>query len=428
MTKDNFMDLLRQEISPALGCTEPAAIGLAVAKSRETLDKPVETVTLYLSRNILKNAMGVGIPGTDRVGIETAAALAVLCGRSEYLLEVFKDVTAEDIERAEAFIREDRIRIEVADTEEKLYIRAVCTGEGEQAETVIQKSHTNIVMIIHNGTKLYLQKEECSRSTESAVSHSMLVSEIYRFIEEVPVSELGFLKEAVDMNLAIADRGLSEEYGLGVGRGVIQSLGSKDKPDMEQKAVALAAAAADARMAGCSLPVMSTTGSGNQGITATIPVAVAAGYLDKSGEELLRAIALSQLITIHIKSHLGRLSALCGCAIAAGIGASCGITYLMGGGLSHIESAIRNMVADISGLICDGAKYGCALKIATSVSSAFRCASLAIHNVTASENDGIVEKDVERTIENLAALGNQGMLDTDRMILSMMLVPHTAAK
>lgn len=166
---------------------------------------------------------------------------------------------------------------------------------------------------------------------------------------------------------------------------------------------------------------MSTTGSGNQGITATVPVAVVAESLGKSQEEMLRAIALSQLVTIHIKASLGKLSALCGCAIAAGIGAACGLTYLYGGEEPQVESAIRNMVADISGLICDGAKYGCALKIATSVSSAFRCADLAVHDVTASGNDGIVSEDVEQTIQNLAALGNRGMADTDKLILNMMI-------
>lgn len=420
MDDEICLKLLRQEIAVALGCTEPAAIGLAVAKSCETLGRRTEKVILYLSRNILKNAMGVGIPGTDRIGIATAAALAVVCGKSDYLLEVFKDVSQEDIRQAEKFISEGRIDIKMADTEEKLYIRAVCTGGNEEAETIIQKNHTNIVMIIHNGKRIYLQKEECSREPEKTLACSLTVKEICRFVQEVPLSELLFLKEAVDMNLAIAAKGLKEPYGLGVGRQIAEFTGESHL-DMIQCAVATAAAAADARMAGCDLPVMSTTGSGNQGITATVPVAIAARYMKKSREEMLRAVAMSQLITIHIKSHLGRLSALCGCAIAAGIGASCGITWLSGGKEPQIESAIRNMVADISGLICDGAKYGCALKIATSVTSAFRSASLAVHNVTASENDGIVDSDVEQTIENLARLGNQGMLDTDRTILNMML-------
>lgn len=412
------LELLKKEITPALGCTEPAAIGLAVAKSHETLGKPVEKIILYLSRNILKNAMGVGIPGTNQVGIETAAALAVVAGKSEYLLEVFKDVTNEDIQKANEFIKKDCIQIEMADTEEKLYIRAVCVNGDDQAETVIQRSHTNIVMIVHNDTCLYLQKEYCSRETTASTTEDIPIKTIYQYITEAPVSDLAFLEESVNMNMTIAKEGLTESYGLGVGR---QTLEHSSEANMEQNAIAYAAAAADARMAGCSLPVMSTTGSGNQGITATVPVAVAAKAMKKSHEELLRAIALSQLVTIHIKVHLGKLSALCGCAIAAGIGASCGITYLMGGQLYQIESAIRNMVADISGLICDGAKYGCALKIATSVGSAFRCASLAIHNVTASGNDGIVHEDVEQTIQNLATLGNKGMLDTDKLILHMMI-------
>ena len=416
-----YLELMKKEISPALGCTEPGAIGLAVAKSHEILGKDVDKVIVYLSRNMLKNAMGVGIPGTNRVGIETAVALAVLIGKSEYLLEVFRDVTTEDLINAEKFVNEGRIQVEMADTDEKLYIRAVCISGNDSAETIIQTSHTNIVMIIHNGTKVYLQKEECTRVPESSHSYSLKVADIFKYITEAPVSELEFLQEAVDMNLTIAKEGLEDSYGLCVGKMEIESLVVPENAGMEQRAVALTAAAADARMAGCSLPVMSTTGSGNQGITASVPVAVAAEYLGKSHEEMLRALALSQLITIHIKSHIGKLSALCGCAIAAGIGAACGITYLEGGQLVHVENAIRNMVADISGLICDGAKYGCALKIATSVSNAFRCAALAVHNVTASGNDGIVDGDVEQTILNLAALGNKGMLDTDKLILNMMI-------
>ena len=422
MGNDRMIALMQQEIAPALGCTEPAAIGLAVAKSKETLTTPVKEVTLYLSRNMLKNAMGVGIPGTEEVGIEMAAALAVVVGHSEYLLEVFQDMTADDIKKAKQFLKEKPIQVEVADTDEKLYIRAVLKGDGEEAETIIKKAHTNIVMVTHNGTCLYLQKEECDRRVSTEYSSTDIpVAEIWDFVNRVPVEELDFLWEAVEMNMTIAKEGIAQQYGLGVGRQTMLSMDATEQEEMEKKAVSLTAAAADARMAGCSLPVMSTTGSGNQGITATVPVAVAAEKLGKTREEMLRAIALSQLVTIHIKANLGKLSALCGCAIAAGIGASCGITFLYGGGQRQVESAIRNMVADISGLICDGAKYGCALKIATSVSSAFRCAALAVHDVTASGNDGIVSEDVEQTIQNLAALGNRGMVDTDKLILNMMI-------
>lgn len=422
MGNDCLIELMKQEIAPALGCTEPAAIGLAVAKSKETLGKPVGKICLYLSRNMLKNAMGVGIPGTDEVGIEMAAALACVAGHSEYLLEVFRDVKPEDIKEARTFMEASPIQMEVADTDEKLYIRAVCQADGDEAETIIKRSHTNIVMVTHNGHCLYLQKEECDRQVNQEQKvQDLPVAEIYRFVKMVPVEEIQFLQESVDMNLAIAKEGIREKYGLGVGRQTMLSMEPTEREEMEKKAVSLAAAAADARMAGCPLPVMSTTGSGNQGITATVPVAVVAESLGKSQEEMLRAIALSQLVTIHIKASLGKLSALCGCAIAAGIGAACGLTYLYGGEEPQVESAIRNMVADISGLICDGAKYGCALKIATSVSSAFRCADLAVHDVTASGNDGIVSEDVEQTIQNLAALGNRGMADTDKLILNMMI-------
>ena len=415
-----YLELMKKEISPALGCTEPGAIGLAVAKSHEILGKDVDKVIVYLSRNMLKNAMGVGIPGTNRVGIETAVALAVLIGKSEYLLEVFRDVTTEDLINAEKFVNEGRIQVEMADTDEKLYIRAVCISGNDSAETIIQTSHTNIVMIIHNGTKVYLQKEECTRVPESSHSYSLKVADIFKYITEAPVSELEFLQEAVDMNLTIAKEGLEDSYGLCVGKMEIESLVVPENAGMEQRAVALTAAAADARMAGCSLPVMSTTGSGNQGITASVPVIVYAKELKVGEEKMYRALALSNLAAIHQKTPIGRLSAYCG-AVSAGAGAGAGIAYLCGGGFKEIAHTVVNSLAIVSGIVCDGAKASCAAKIASAVEAGILGYNMYIRGQQFYGGDGIVTKGVEETLQNVGRLGKEGMKETNEEIIKIMI-------
>lgn len=417
----NYLSILKREIAPALGCTEPSAIALAVAKSKEILNKPVELVELFVSGNILKNAMGVGIPGTDMVGIEIAAALSCIAGNSMYALEVLKDIKNADIEKAREMVQAKKIKVYIEDTTEKLYIKAVCHNGDNSASTVIKKNHTDIVSVCYNDEFIFIKEDDIVVNKDIEYISNMNVRDIYHFAMTVEIEELEFLQETIDMNSTIAKEGLTHKYGMGVGIHMYESSKSQGmENDLASYAVALTAAAADARMAGCILPVMSTTGSGNQGLTATLPIIAIAEKLGKNHENLLRALALSILVTIHIKGYIGKLSALCGCAIAASIGSSCGITYLMGGHYLNILYAIKNMIADVSGLICDGAKPGCALKIATSVSGAMQCAVLAINNVEASDKDGIIDECVEKTIQNLGDLGNNGMQYTDQVILNMM--------
>ena len=283
--------------------------------------------------------------------------------------------------------------------------------------TIIKKNHADIVSVCYNDEFIFIKEEDIAVSADMEPISNMSVHEIYHFATTVDIEELEFLQETIDMNSRIAREGLARKYGMGVGMHMYASSKNQGmENDLASYAVALTAAAADARMAGCTLPVMSTTGSGNQGLTATLPVIAIAEKQEKSREELLRALALSILVTIHIKTYIGKLSALCGCAIAASIGSSCGITYLMGGYYQNILYAVKNMIADVSGLICDGAKPGCALKIATSVSGAMQCAVLAINNVEASDKDGIIDESVEKTIQNLGDLGNNGMQYTDQVI------------
>lgn len=418
MNFKTYLDALHGEIKPALGCTEPIAVALAVARARETLGCLPEQVDLFVSTNILKNAMGVGIPGTGMVGLEIATALSCVAGHSEYGLEVLSGADPSDCEQARAYAAQGRIRVQKKETEKKLYIEAHACAGGHEAVCVIEDAHTHITHVQLDDAVLEHDDAQTQHPGASAC-HELDVAGIYEFATQVDVSELRFLNDVIAMNDAIAREGLSKDYGMRVGR-VLQGGRAMEEMTLSDYVCAYTAAAADARMAGCTLPVMSTAGSGNQGISASLPVAAAARKLGLGEEAMLRAEALSQLITIHIKSHIGKLSPLCGCAIASSIGSAAGIVYLLGGDIGPIDFAIQNMIADISGLICDGAKSGCALKIASSLASAVQCAQLAIAGVTPTRLDGIVAEDPEESIRNLANLGSVGMKQTDRVILDMM--------
>lgn len=416
---DMFLNALKSEIRPALGCTEPIAVALAAAKARETLGCLPQRVELYVSCNILKNAMGVGIPGTGMVGLEIATALSCIAGDSRFGLEVLSAATPQDCARASEYAATGCISIQTKATDKKLYIEAHAYANGHEAVCIIEDAHTAITRVQLDDT--VLESSEAQMQHPGATTeYSMDLTGIYRFATTVEPSAIAFLMEAVTMNDRIAAEGLSNPYGMRVGQ-VLMDARSIGELSLSEYVCAYASAAADARMAGSTLPVMSTAGSGNQGICASLPVYAAARKLGAGQEQLLRAEALSQLITIHIKAHIGKLSPLCGCAIAASIGSAAGITYLLGGGLDQIGYAVQNMISDISGLICDGAKSSCALKIASSLASAIQCAQLAMAGVSAGRHDGIIAADAETSIRNLANLGSAGMEQTDQVILDMMI-------
>lgn len=420
MTEEQILQTLQKELAPAVGCTEPVAVAYAAAKARAVLGRKPERARVNVSRNILKNAMGVGIPGTKLVGLEMAAALGIIGGNSEAILEVLKDVSEEDIREAEIFAQ-NGIAVALKDTPKKLYIEVILETEEDSAAVVIEDSHTNITRIIHGPVIVYEQGSCEELSSAESGGEALSVEQICSFIETVSAEKLRFLEECIRMNRAAAQEGLRGSYGLRVGRSLLESMKDK-KPaeDVPVYAAAMAAAAADARMSGCLMPVMTVCGSGNQGITATLPVIAAAEAYGISEEMLYRSLALSCLITIHVKRHIGKLSALCGCGMGSSIGVCCALVYMQGGGPEQIRSAVRNMIADVSGIICDGAKAGCSLKIGTVVSGAFQCAMLALQDSSAGDLDGIVTGDVESSIRNLGELGNRGMADTDRVILDMM--------
>lgn len=416
----DYIRIMKTELKRALGCTEPAAVALACAYAGNLLEHRVERIELFVSANILKNGLQVGIPGTDKKGIQAAAALGALAGEPQKGLEVLNGIDAQEKERALRLAEEGMVPVQVKDGVEKLYIEAACYGPMGEARAIIRGIHTNLAFLSLNG----VQRGGCQdhireNGGRPAEGYGMDTASIFRFVSRVEISRLSFLKEIIGVQKEIAGEGLAADYGMGVGRRLMEDVGADG--DLADYVTAVTAAAADARMAGCPLPVFSNTGSGNQGLAASLPVIAAAERMGKGEEELLRALALSELITIHVKESIGRLSPLCGCAIAASVGSSAGITMLMGGGYGQIVSAIQNMIADVSGLICDGAKAGCALKIATAVMAAVQCSRLAVKNIRVPDKDGIVNVDVERSIANLGILGKEGMRSTDGVILGMML-------
>ena len=428
--ESEIIELIKREVKPALGCTEPIAVSLAVAKAAEILRErgfDPENVVVEVSANILKNGMGVGIPGTGMVGLHIAAALGITCGKSAYKLEVLKDINEEAIERAKKMIAEEKVEIALAKTRKKLHISAKCICNDHSATVAIEDQHDSIVyagydnqIIFDNRHSTYANTTSGELQIKDTLDYKLDVSTIYQFAKQVDFKDIEFILDSVTLNKALAVEGLKNNYGLKVGKTILDNIHRNIFGDgLLTYSMAMTAAASDARMAGCTLPAMSNSGSGNQGITVTMPVIAAAEKFGSNSEELARALVLSHLIAIHIKGYLGRLSALCGCVIAS-TGAACGIVFLNNGTYEQICYAIKNMIGNITGMVCDGAKVGCALKVASGVSSAVQSAILALEGTCISENDGIIEKNIEKTIKNLGKIGSIGMQNTDNMILDIM--------
>ncbi len=425
--KDKYVNLVKSELAPALGCTEPVAVALCAAGAAAHIDGIPEQTTIYVSQYIMKNGMNVGVPNTDMVGLDIATAMGVISARPEKGLLVLEGMTSEDFSKAKELLEQKKIHVKLAENDYKVYIEAICTKGSDTAKAIIRDIHNQFVYIEKNGQVLLNIIPQCdiaaSRSAKVEDDCSLTVRQIYHeVVNNMTLEDLTFLREAVDVNKSIALEGLTHDYGHMVGKSILSNVEAGIiADDIANYAVALTAAAADARMAGCRKPVMSAVGSGNQGITATVPIIAVAERLKVDEEKKLKALAMSLLVTIHTKHSLGRLSVLCGCGIAAAIGSCAGIIYLFGGTEENIELGIQTMVADISGMVCDGAKPGCAIKIATAVSATMRSALLAIHGVGADQHDGIVAPSVEDTLHNLASLGNEGMSGTNEAILDMMI-------
>ena len=418
--RKQIIGLIQREVIPAIGCTEPIAVALCVARAAETLGTEPERISVRLSANILKNAMGVGIPGTGMIGLPIAVALGATIGRSEYQLEVLRDVTPEAVEHGRRMIDEKRIAISLKEgITEKLYIETEVEAAGHRAVAIIAGGHTAFVYVERDGEAL-LDKRSASSSKEEDGEVPLTLRRVWEFAMTTPLDEIRFILESKRLNKAAAETAFTGEYGHSVGRTLRCDREQRIMGDsIFTRILSYTSAACDARMAGAMIPVMSNSGSGNQGIAATLPVVVYAEETGASEEQMIRALTLSHLTVVYIKQSLGRLSALCGCVVAA-TGSSCGIVYLMGGGYDQAAAAVKNMIANLTGMICDGAKPSCAMKLTSGVSTAVLSAMMAMDGRCVSPVEGIIEEDVDHCIHNLTKIGRDGMDETDRLVLHIM--------
>ncbi len=425
MTNADIIKLVKSEVIPAVGCTEPMAVALCTAYATESLGTVPETINILLSANILKNAMGVGIPGTGMIGLPIAVALGALFGKSSYGLEVLKDITPDRVEEGKQFISGNRISISLKkDITEKLYIEVCCSAGNSSSTAIIAHDHTNLVYLdkVTDGKSRILKDTRSNQSDtdQEEAQEELNLKQVYDFATTAPLADIEFINEARKLNEAASNNALKGNYGHNLGKTLTRPLGRGVMGDsIFSHILAATSCACDARMAGAMIPVMCNSGSGNQGIAATMPVVVFARENHNTEEELTRALMLSHLTAVYIKQSLGRLSALCGCVVAA-TGSSCGITYLMGGSYEQVAYSVKNMIANLAGIVCDGAKPSCSLKVSSGVSTAVLSAIMAIQNDVVTSVEGIIEDDVDKSIHNLTKVGSIGMNETDRLILDIM--------
>lgn len=421
MTNQQLLQLLHSEVIPAIGCTEPIAVALCVARAKEKLGAEPDSIKVYLSKNVYKNALAVGIPNTGMTGLPIAIALGATVGRSEYMLEVLRDATPQAVAYAKDYMQRVPADIQINyNAPSMLYIHAQVACGDQTAQATIQDEHTHFVEDANPSAP------SLAPSQSAAPAPVLTLKRVYDFAQEVDIDQVNFLLEGAEMNKQAAETSFANEYGHKLGR-LLHTNTLQQSSHLQQlfgdttftKIISYTCGACDARMSGAMVPVMSNSGSGNQGISCSVPVYLYAKENNCTKEQTLRALALSNLTVIYIKQSLGRLSALCGCVVAA-TGSAAGITYLMGGKYEEITFAIKNMIANISGMICDGAKPGCALKVTSGVSTAIFSAYLAMQHSYADSTEGIVEDDIDRTIRNLTRIGHDGMQVTDDLILDIM--------
>lgn len=424
----NLINILKAEVKPAVGCTEPVAVALACAKAKELLGEEVIKNKILVSPNVYKNAMCVGIPGTDRLGLKIAVAMGLVGGKSEDGLTLLEGLTDEQVKQSEKYVDETPISIEPLDTKEKVVIDVRLEGKNNTSRVVIKTKHDNFVFLQANDLVLldevdgFAEKAEVQTVEQKEnIMDTITIQELIENVEKMDLEDIKFLLDGITMNMDMAKYGLENEIGIGVGRGIKASIEEGLLGDgIMTEAMLLTAAASDARMGGAKLPVMSSNGSGNHGLTAILPIVAYGLKYPQSDERMAKALAISHLVTAYVKNYTGRLSAVCGCGVAASTGASAGISWLMDGNINHIYGAIENMIADLSGMICDGAKAGCALKLSSAASAAVQSAVIAKQGYTVPPLNGIVGTQVEQSIQNLGRVSDKGMQITDEIILNVM--------
>ncbi len=419
--RERIISLVNKEVVPAIGCTEPMAVALCTAKAATTLGRRPDRIEVFLSPNMLKNAMGVGIPGTGMIGLPIAVSLGALIGKPEYKLEVLKDLTPATLEQGKRYINDADIDIKLKQGNvDKLYIEVVCRAGSDMAMAIISGSHTHFVFVERNNEVVLDNRGGHGGSDKEEDDIQLNFRLVYDFATTAPLDEISFILKTKEYNMKAAEESIKGNYGHCLGKTMDRPLSHGIFGDnIFSHILSRTASACDARMGGAMIPVMSNSGSGNQGICATNPVVVYAMENENTEEELIRALMLSHLTAIYIKQSLGKLSALCGCVVAS-TGSSCGITYLMGGDYTRICNSVKNMVANLTGMICDGAKPSCALKISSGVSTALLSALLSMEGKCVTSAEGIVDDDVDKCIHNLTSIGADAMRATDDMVLDIM--------
>ncbi|CAH2215061.1 L-cysteine desulfidase family protein [Tepidibacter aestuarii] len=421
--KKMLIALLKAEVKPALGCTEPVAVALACAKAKELLGEEIVKCNIFVSPDVYKNGMCVGIPGTTRLGLKIAAAMGLNGGDSELGLRVLEKLGEKEVEISEKFMDQNMVKISPIETKENIYIEVNLKGKENTSQTIIMTKHDKFVHLQKNDC--ILLNREISLDVEYARIDSpiakLTIKELIQEIEKMNESDLDFLLEGIDMNIDMANVAMDDKVGIGVGYGIKRAIEDKIlSDDLMNKAMMLTAAASDARMMGVNKPVMSSNGSGNHGLTAILPIAAYNKIYPQTKEKLSKALAISHLVTAYIKNYTGRLSAVCGCGVAASTGSAAAITWLMDGTYDQIDGAIDNMIANLTGMICDGAKAGCALKLASAASAAVQSAVIAKYNCVVPALSGIVGNKVEESIRNLGKVSSQGMAITNEIIIKVM--------
>ena len=426
-------DILNIQVAPALGCTEPVAIALGAAAAACLLDRDkIESIDVSVDPNIYKNGLAVSIPGTGGLaGLDMAAAIGACAGDPTLKLEVLESVDEAAVPIAKKMIKAGRVKVHLLEDHRGLHIETRVQAGDEYAQSLICDMHDNIVSLSFNGepvTANPLLSVPVDGETESPVAaletwlKTRSLGQLIELLDDLDDDDLAFLQRGVETNMVLADHGLKFGSGLGIGLSLERLARQKlITRDMILDARILASAAADARMAGVKLPAMSSAGSGNHGLTAILPIWAVKRWVDCSEMTTLKAIGLSHLVTAYVKAHTGRLSAVCGCSVAAGAGAAAGVTYLLGGDQRQIAGAIKNLTMDLAGVICDGAKGGCALKLATAAGTSVQSALFALQGVNVRSADGIAGLSPEQTMKNVGTLSTEGMIETDRTILKIML-------
>ena len=420
---DKIIEILNANMVLATGCTEPGAIALTAAAAAEKLGETVETLDVIASGNIIKNAYSAGIPGTGLTGIEYAAAIGAIVAKPEKQLEVINGITAEQLDTAKAMVAAKKVSLDLSKDPEKLYIEVIAKGNGHMTKAIVAKAHTNLCYLEKDGEVLMDTRSPSAEGGKAGIDvrEYLSVAKIHEFATTVDVEKLDIIKQSVEVNSIIAGEGMKNDYGLMIGKSMEKEIKQGIRAyDCINYSMIIAAAAADARMAGADFSVVTNSGSGNQGISSSVPAIAIAEYMGKNREELLRAVTISSLMAIYIKAQFGKLSAFCGATVAAS-GTVAAITYMLGGGVKEMEYAVFNMIGNVTGMCCDGAKPDCALKIATCVNAAWQAALLAMKGIRVQSNEGIVDEDVDKTIANFCLLGNEGSVELDRLMLNIML-------